>query len=1140
MRTLTLFLIFLCGGQILAQEFRGRNFRSKTVPVRDSIVLDSVSINPVGFEVLRKNGKVLDSTQYSMDFASSVFYFSGEKNPVQPDTLIFNYRVYPDFLTKRYFRYDPKSIVTSTEGVERAVALKQNSKTSTFTPFEGLNTSGSLVRGVSVGNNQNSTLTSELDLQIDGKLSEKVSLRASIQDANIPQQEGGYSQRLDEFDQIFIELYSDNWNIRAGDVNLENATSYFGRFQKKIQGLSLNGILDGEKTSSNLFAAGAIVRGVFTQSRFTGQEGNQGPYKLTGPNGELYVLIISGSERVFVNGVLLVRGETADYVIDYNAGELRFNPTFPITSEMRIAVEYQYSEQNYSRILAYGGGGIASVDEKFQFNAHVYSENDAKNQPLVQNLNEEQVAVLQAAGDDQQAMVAPSVNPDTFAENKILYRKEIRDGREIFVFSTNPDDELFNVRFSRVGPNNGNYILSSNASISRIFEYVAPVGGIAQGNYAPVVRLFAPTKLQMAVLNGNYKPTEKTTITFETAGSKNDQNLFSDIDDGDNDGFAGRLAVAQKLISKDSVTLDAFGAVDYLQQDFRNVERTFNIEFARDWNVPLQPLGDQVFVNTGFTFAEAEKGTANYRFELLDFGENYSGNRHNLNGYYQFGKLRSQLFSSLLNTKADTATSRFFRLNGAAVYAFKKSWLGGKIQAEDNVSQNPITQNFDPLSQKFWAYEGFAGVGDSTNVFVEAGYRHRVNDSLRGNDLTRVNYSNTVYLKSQLIKNAQTNLGLFVNYRQLDYAEAGVESERSLNSRLLYDQQFFKNFIRWNTVFETSSGTLPQQEFTFVQVDEGLGTHTWNDYNGDGIQQLQEFEIAQFQDQADYIRVLLPNQIFVKTHQNKLSQLLTINPQQWSDEDGLKKILSKFYNQTSFLVDRKILRDGDAFDINPFDTDGTELGVNQTLRNTLFFNRGIQKFTTSYTFLKTETKNLLSIGLQESLLRSHQLQFVHRVKEQYLVNLNASAGMNSSISENFEGRNFELQTIGVQPKFSYLFDDQSRVEFFYEFGDKENQLGDQEQLTQQDLGVAFAYAKSSKLSLNGEFKYIKNDFTGSAFSPVAYQMLEGLQPGTNFTWNLIAQRRITKFLDLNVSYFGRSSESSRTVHTGNVQIRAFF
>jgi len=63
----------------------------------------------------------------------------------------------------------------------------------------------------------------------------------------------------------------------------------------------------------------------------------------------------------------------------------------------------------------------------------------------------------------------------------------------------------------------------------------------------------------------------------------------------------------------------------------------------------------------------------------------------------------------------------------------------------------------------------------------------------------------------------------------------------------------------------------------------------WNDYNGNGIQELQEFEIAPFPDQAKYVRVFLPNQIFIKTHQNKFSESININPNQWHNEEGLKK-----------------------------------------------------------------------------------------------------------------------------------------------------------------------------------------------------------------------------------------------------------
>jgi hypothetical protein len=34
----------------------------------------------------------------------------------------------------------------------------------------------------------------------------------------------------------------------------------------------------------------------------------------------------------------------------------------------------------------------------------------------------------------------------------------------------------------------------------------------------------------------------------------------------------------------------------------------------------------------------------------------------------------------------------------------------------------------------------------------------------------------------------------------------------------------------------------------------------------------------------------------------------------------------------------------------------------------------------------------------------------------------------------------------------------------------------------------------------------ENKFTGNSLSPVAFQMLEGLQPGQNLTWRLLVQK----------------------------------
>lgn len=1123
------------------------DYRTKKTVVKDTVQLDSISINPSFFKVFTVDGALVDTSLYSINFEKALLVFS-RPEAVSADSITIEYLRYPAFLTKKYSLLNPNLIVESPANLDKLYSLEPDKK-EVAQLFDGLNTNGSITRGVTVGNNQNAVLNSQLDLQISGQLSNNVLLRASIQDANIPLQESGYSQRLDEFDQIFIELEAPSWRVRAGDVDLINAETYFLPFTKKIQGLSVATTIKHENSSTNVFGAGALVRGNFAQSQFTGQEGNQGPYKLLGPNNELFILIVSGSERVFVNGILLQRGENNDYIIDYNAGEVIFTSKYPITSDMRIVIEYQFTNNSYTRFLGYGGAVHQS--KKWKLGAYFYTEGDSKNQPIQETLSEEQVAILRNAGDDRAAMVAPSATEAEFSENRVLYRKEIVNGEEIFVFSNNPDDQLFNVRFTLVGNNLGNYVLRNTIAAGRVFEYVPPINGVPQGNFEPVVQLNAPNRLQLAILNAGYTPSEKTSAYLEGAISNNDVNLFSDIDDADNQGLAARLSIKQNLINK-KWKLNFLGSIDHISENFNTIERTYNTEFARDWNILNnnvagtpnlnQLYGSQTLISGGFNLNNEKNGTASYVFERLVFSDFGNGNKHNFAANLNYKGYSAIVNGSFLSNETNTANSTFSRLNAALIKAFKKSWTGTRLQHENNQQRETATDSLTPVSQRFFEINPFIGVGDSTKVFAEVGYRFRVNDSVRDNLLQRVNTSNTYYINSQLIKTERAQLGAFVSYRNFNFANPLQENEQSLNSRVLYNQQLFKQLLSLNMAYETLSGTLPQQEFTYLEVEPGQGAYAWNDYNNNGIQELDEFELAQFPDEAKYIRVLLPNQVFVKTHQNKFSQTLTFNFSSWSDANGLKKIISHFYNQSSYLIDRRVRRQGSNFNLNPFST-GNEsklLGINQSFRNSLFFNRGKQLYTTSYTFLNTKARNLLSVGFQENTVQAHQLQFTHKLNVLWLTNLDAGTSITQSLSENFPQRNFKIDGYNLLPKLSYLFNQNSRFDVFFELQAKENRSGEQETLNQQRFGASFAIANGQKISLNGEVNYFKNDFVGNPFSPVGYQMLEGLQPGNNFTWSLLGQKRITNYLDLNINYFGRKSETSKTIHTGTVQLRAYF
>ncbi|MDP2060331.1 MAG: hypothetical protein Q8J97_11380, partial [Flavobacteriaceae bacterium] len=799
-----LFIPLLTLGQKLPSGFQKKWI---AVAGRDSLRIDSVSIQPFGFKVFDRDENLISSDDYSVDFPKALLVLKSDALK-KTDSITVYFLPFPKYLTRLYKVFDDSLIVNRSQNLERVYSLENKAKKS-FIPFDGLNTSGSITRGVTVGNNQNSVLKSELDLQISGDLGNGVTLRASIQDNNIPIQENGFSQRLDEFDEVFIELFTKDWNIRAGDVNLINSDSYFSRFQKKVQGVYAGGTIQKGASKTTLFGSGAIVRGQFARSNIQGREGNQGPYKLQGPNGELFVLIVSGSETIYVNGLALKRGEDNDYVIDYNAGEITFTSLFPITSEMRITVEYQFSDRNFTRFTTYDGAEYQRG--KLKLGGKIFSESDSKNQPLQQNLSQEQIGTLTDAGDDPTKMVAPSALSESFSENKILYKKVTIDGFEAFEFSNNPTDTLFTVRFSQVGQNQGNYILSNTNVVGRIFTFVTPVNGVKQGDFEPVIQLVAPTQLQIATFYGQYDFNEKSSVQFESAFSNNDLNLFSSLDDQDNAGFAGTIRAKHQFFKKTG-KLEGTLDYDYVNKDFQTIERLYNIEFDRDWNLN-NSNGTQNFIRGGLQWSHPKNGIIGYQFQHLSFdGNAYSGSRQLFQSNLHFNRWNIAAAGSYLDATSEQSDNTFLRLNSRITYSLNKQWFGNEIRIEDNKQRDAQTQILSSQSQKFNEYKVFTGVGDSTKIFMEIGFKYRVNDSLRNNLLEKVNTSNTYFLKSRLINNVSSQLQIFANYRTLNNTNPEVSDEQSLNSRIFYNQYFLDKKVQLNTVFETNSGTQPQQE----------------------------------------------------------------------------------------------------------------------------------------------------------------------------------------------------------------------------------------------------------------------------------------------------------------------------------------
>ncbi|WP_166387583.1 hypothetical protein [Polaribacter sp. 11A2H] len=1122
-RVLFFFLLFI--GFTIQSQTVSKDFRvQKYLIEKDTIQLDSVALNPQNFKVLNAFSKEIPFSEYTIDFSNAVLIINSAKHT----EITVEYFRLPDFITKIYTPFDEKFILPNGTNTGKLYSLTTNKKASDIKLFDGLQTKGFITRGITSGNNQNAVTNSALDLEISGKLSKDVTLRANIFDTNIPIQENGYSQNITDFDRIFIEMFTDNWRVKAGDISLQNTKSYFLPFTKQVSGLLIEAQLND---NFKVAASGAVVRGQFSSYNITSVEGNQGPYKILGTNNESAILIIEGSEKVFINGIQIKRGDENEYTIDYNLGEIEFNTTYPITNDMRIKIDFQYSERNYTRFITYDEASYEG--DKFSIAGYFYSENDAKNQPIQQNLTDEQKRILESAGNNTDLMIAESAYEDAFNENKILYKKVLNGSEEIFEYSNNATDELYTVTFSNVGSNLGDYVLDETTAIGNIFLFV----GTNQGNYNPIIRLTPPTKSQLFIVQSAYNPSEKTIINTEVALSNNDANLFSTVDDAQNKAIATKVNWQQTLIDK-KWQLKSNMSHEFVQNNFKTAQRWESVEFNRDWNI-LTNNATKSYFQSEFTLQNKKEDFILYRFNNLAYKDIFSGNKHELQSKMKLKNTSFYVNGSFLKNTSTLEDNSFFTAKAKAEHDFNKKWLGAFINFETNSRKDLTTQEFINTSHKFKEYETYFGIGDSTNVFTKFGFNYRNNDSIKSNRFTEINNRKTFYINSKIIQNKQTNLSVFANYRLTE--NKFTENEKSLNSKVVFNQELFNSFINLGTVYETSSGNVARQEYIYVKTEPGLGYYTWIDYNSNGVKDFDEFEVAEFQDQAEYLRLPKPNLQFIATQRAKFTQSITLNPRIWTAKNGVKKLLSNFYNQSFLSVENEQQRIGNSFNFNPFDFDESKLiGLNFSLRNSLYFNRNLQKYSTTYTYGKNRNKQQYFIGNQENNIELHQLDFAHKFATFWLLDLMGKTTENDLKTANFNNRNYTIKANEFQPKISFLYNDSNRLTAFYHFKNKENQLADFEHLKQQKFGIEYFYINSKKNQISANINMFLNDFTGDTNSPVAYQMLEGLQDGKNYTWNLLFNQKLNAFLNLNLSYLGRKSENTKTIHTGSVQLRAIF
>lgn len=1118
--------------------------------------------------------RLQDTTLVDPDYFRVEGRFLQWLKPVGEPVMV-QYRVMDPVFSKTYTHLDSTKLAAPEEESGPIIYNPFKETEEGLITMSGLNYQGSFSRGLSFGNNQDLVLDSRFNLRMAGMLGDGIEITAAITDENLPIQAEGNTRQLKEFDKVFIGLRKNQTSLVAGDYELSRPEGYFMNYFKKLQGATFETAYTFEDESIIRSGASiAVSRGQFVRNNIVPLEGNQGPYKLTGKEGEQFIIVLSGTEKVWLDGQLLVRGLEDDYIIDYNQGEITFTSRRIINKDSRIIIEFEYADQRYLRSLYAVNTGYKRKNLNLYFN--MLSQQDSKTSTGDIALTNAEKELLSLAGDDPSKAVTSTL--DTLAEvipERVSYRiveTLISCGGQdsltrFLVYSVNPDSTLVTARFLEVGQGNGNYILDTQkAANERVYVWVAPdpVTCMPQGNFEPVGRLIAPQQQQLMTLGAAYDFARNASVSVEMALSNNDLNRFSELDAADDKGMAAYANLRKDFFpGSDSsgwqVTTTLSG--EFLQKNFQALNPYRAAEFSRDWNLVSQLGIGQVeraaeqLLRGEITASKKGWGSLQYAYSGFERVGLYDGRRHSgkfdlrRNGWLVSGK------ANLLTTDETSRQTRFSRPDFRISKALAKSgkWTTGTFgQREKSERFDLETDSLLQSSFYFDRYGFFLESGEFEKFGVNARYTRRIDYAAENNAFTETTDAEDWSLDGQWRWRRTLKVMGNLNYRRLAVPRTDLSNQQPAATslgriNLLYTPAKLKGAVRMNTVYELGSGQEPRQEFTYTQVPAGSGTHIWLDslYNNDGVIQPNEMEIAPFQDQANYVLIRTFTNDYIRTDNVGLNQSLELSPKAvWFAKDGVKKFISRFSTRSSLRIDRKTRESLAVQAANPFQLelpDSALVSVSSIIRNTLFFNQSSTVFNFQLGYNESNRRFVQTTGFEARSLEEYFFKSRWNFNSKWSINLTASKGNRISNSEFFNEKDYDLAFLELEPQLTWLPSKSFRLKLALRYRTDEDVLeAGGASADQKDISLEALFRKTAKSSFQFNFSYIDVNFVGQPSTPVGFAILNGLQNGKNVLWNINLRRQLSSSIQLNIGYEGRKTGTANVIHTGRAQVRAVF
>ena len=1126
-------------------------------------------------EVILDNRINLSSLEdYKMDYRNGILRFSRDIfEAYNLDTnREYNLRIYYDAFPFNfadiYSNFETRTETDVTTGDTVIIATQRTGLFENI--FEGtdLEKSGTLFRGFTIGSNRDLSVNSGFRLQLKGNLSDNIQITAALTDETTPIQPEGNTTKIQELDKVFIELKGNKLSSTLGDIELDFKGGDFFNFGRKIQGIK--GV--GDFGFADIMITGAVSRGKFASNSFNGTDGVQGPYRLTGADNEMNILVLSGTEKVYLDGILMNRGQNADYVIDYGIGEITFTNNRPITGYSRIVVDFEYTDRRYSRTLLGGNTNFKFLDNKLTLGINYVNEFDSKDNTIDFELSDSDREILSTAGNDRNKAVKSGVSYAGLDTNSglglgLYAKRDSMNGNAVLTFyqyAPGTDSSLYNVQFTFVGNGNGSY--NKRSSLEYIFV------GQSAGSYDTIVFIPIPTAYQIAGVNLSYVPfkDKSVSVDIQSAYSLFDANLFSESPVVKTDGFAfnGAVNFNQTDVSLFGVKFKSFKVElsnRVVNKAFNSLDRLNSVEFLRDYNVTddtrktenlmqgniLFNLNN--FVNLNLNVSQLRRGVA--FSSLRNIGElKISGDSIGLTNFiYKLEYINSVDDDNFINgkwIKNTGITSWKTKLGSEENNAELELSFGLNSERRENAI---TTGGIDSLQTGSFSFTELIPRVDVKNIFnfdFFAEFKVRNDDDVQYGSL--FDLSNSYEQKYGLTFRGVRwlTLGTNISIRDRKYTDQRSLIGNTDNNTVLVKSQIrmnpFDDAIRTDIFYDVSSERTAKIERVFVKVPPGEGNYQYlGDIYGGGLNNENNFQLVNFG--GDYVRLNIPTSELFPTIDLRTSVKINLKPHKFFDLSGdgfIENLFKNFSAESFFRIDEK---SKDPLTDNIYFLQlGTFLNDSNTIQGAQYFQQDINFFenNSSYSlrlrYIQQKGFNQFASGNERLTSIQRSIRFRFGLMEGISLQMDIFNKTDNNAAPKNLLRNRAINSDGISFDFTYKPIPQIESGFLINFTraqDKFPQTPTDADINYQTLRFIYSLFGSGRIRLEIERSEVS---LNKDYFSIPYELTAGRVDGKSYYWRTVFDYNISRNLQASVIYDGRKEGTRKVIHEGRAQFTAFF